>query len=65
MLFKKQYATISLVEISLNPYSNGICSLSLVAGDVRHTGGSLNPYSNGICSLRQHAGRGSTERGSS
>jgi len=36
---------------SLNPYSNGICSLSPAVA-VHCENGRLNPYSNGICSLR-------------
>ncbi len=40
-------------KISLNPYSNGICSLSPLQALLAALGGAgLNPYSNGICSLR-------------
>ena len=35
----------------LNPYSNGICSLSRIWDFVRTWVERLNPYSNGICSL--------------
>ena len=45
--------SLSLVSC-LNPYSNGICSLSkddVAVYNVPYMG--LNPYSNGICSLRK------------
>ncbi len=37
---------------SLNPYSNGICSLRVCWKTDVHSPRGLNPYSNGICSLR-------------
>ncbi len=40
-------------EWSLNPYSNGICSMSYLKNIRSPTRLlSLNPYSNGICSMR-------------
>ena len=36
----------------LNPYSNGIYSMSLTGIDVGHDADGLNPYSNGIYSMR-------------
>ena len=38
---------------SLNPYSNGICSMShYILNNMKKITNCLNPYSNGICSMR-------------
>ena len=37
--------------MGLNPYSNGICSLTNIELIVNKVVERLNPYSNGICSL--------------
>ena len=53
MLFKEsRNEYLGLDYCGLNPYSNGICSLShfVSAYDAWWTA-CLNPYSNGICSL--------------
>ena len=39
-------------SMSLNPYSNGICSMRLEKISNEEQAFSLNPYSNGICSMR-------------
>ncbi len=40
------------VANGLNPYSNGICSMSEdAATDLVNAKKGLNPYSNGICSM--------------
>ena len=54
MLFEAREAAINeKVDWRLNPYSNGICSLSQ-GRQWQHCAlqQGLNPYSNGICSLR-------------
>ena len=42
------------VDEGLNPYSNGICSVSKTDdGQLTNSHLCLNPYSNGICSVRK------------
>ena len=38
-------------KMSLNPYSNGICSMRRTVERWFKTQEGLNPYSNGICSM--------------
>ena len=53
MLFEKSRKLSERIKAwCLNPYSNGICSLSSnMCWHPEYRTGSLNPYSNGICSL--------------
>ena len=53
MLYELPYLTREWLSItSLNPYSNGICSMSRSLKSIGTKLLRLNPYSNGICSMR-------------
>ena len=51
MLYEVSEVRKSTMFSGLNPYSNGICSMSYIAVSLVENEERLNPYSNGICSM--------------